>query len=283
MLHQAVRKQIELRDKWGDEILDRTPPVLWFGNTHSSKKKIVTIGANPSREEFLAMNKEEALKVLADTHDQTQLKYLEPPRNRFRVLDKTESLQDILQNQRLSTEILDSYNKYFQKNPYEEWFGKKADPYRVERLIRSLNGSYYEIADVQYTSIHLDLFPFVTVSDYNTVKDLPQRDLFQNQWAQNFLSALIEYVSPELIIVFGSGNFTEFKKLFFAHLRKLSSELKFEYQKENGQSVSARYEIMSYQGKTNLVGISTNLGNPTGFTKQALDALGNQILRDLHR
>ncbi|WP_206881764.1 hypothetical protein [Alicyclobacillus mali (ex Roth et al. 2021)] len=284
MLHRAVRKQIELRGKWGHELLDRAPPVLWFGNTQSRKPKIVTIGANPSRSEFLKLNKKQALKLLADTGDQTKLIYLEPPNeNRFRVLENNESLQDILQNEALSTEILNSYNFYFKKQPYVKWFGKKEDPYLVERLLQNLNGSYYEIPDVQYTAIHLDLFPFVTVSDYSQIRGLAERDLFQNQWAQNFLRDLITYIAPELIVVFGSSNFRVFKRLFREYLEERRRKLSFEYEKNNGESVCANYEIMTYGYKTSLVGISVNLGNPRGFTKDALDALGSQILRDLHK
>ena len=58
LLQKAINKQNELLllKGWKDELLSLAPPVLWFGNSNNNKAKIITIGANPSRSEFLNGN-----------------------------------------------------------------------------------------------------------------------------------------------------------------------------------------------------------------------------------
>ncbi|RDW20089.1 hypothetical protein CWR48_05030 [Oceanobacillus arenosus] len=62
LLVKAAEKQIELENKpaWKNELIPKAPPVLWFGDTEIDKPKIITIGANPSREEFLNHHKKDA-------------------------------------------------------------------------------------------------------------------------------------------------------------------------------------------------------------------------------
>ena len=55
LLIEATKKLLSLRqhDDWAKELPRRAPPILWFGNARSQKPKILTIGANPSRWEYL--------------------------------------------------------------------------------------------------------------------------------------------------------------------------------------------------------------------------------------
>jgi len=55
ILIEATNKLItlSLKKDWGNELLLKVPPVMWFGDSKCEKEKILTIGANPSRWEFL--------------------------------------------------------------------------------------------------------------------------------------------------------------------------------------------------------------------------------------
>ncbi len=104
------------------QLLSKAPPVLWFGNNVSPKDKIVTIGANPSREEFLSENKFKSWERICKNEP---LRYLSGHSSRFKTLNTTQDWTHILNDVKLREEILESFNQYFNRNPYK-WFGKKA-------------------------------------------------------------------------------------------------------------------------------------------------------------
>ena len=84
LLVKALKKQHELFkiDYWASELLEFSPPVLWFGDSNK-KEKIVTVGANPSRREFL---------------DKRNGKYIVESNQRFYHL-KTLHIQQILKSE----------------------------------------------------------------------------------------------------------------------------------------------------------------------------------------
>ena len=53
ILRETLKKRDELRriPYWRDQIPERCPPVLWFGD-HKQEPRIVTVGLNPSHGEF---------------------------------------------------------------------------------------------------------------------------------------------------------------------------------------------------------------------------------------
>src|SRR6266849_5303409 len=145
MLIDATRKLIELHDepKWSTQLPSRCPPVLWFGNATSSKPKVLTIGANPSRREFLADSSAQAMEKVRQSGNQSLLSYLEPSHHRFRLLSGSERLMDILGSEKLQGQILTAYNGYFTRNPYKTWFGhNRDDSYNVEGFLRGFGASY---------------------------------------------------------------------------------------------------------------------------------------------
>src|SRR5260370_30139991 len=98
LLAEATRKLIELSNHpdWAVQLPARCPPVLWFGNAVTKKRKVLTLGANPSRKEFLTDSAIRALAGVRQTSDQSVLAYREPPETRFRVLAPNEKLDHIL-------------------------------------------------------------------------------------------------------------------------------------------------------------------------------------------
>ncbi len=281
LLIEAVKKNIDLNNNlnWKHELLEKAPPVLWFGDTRTNLPKIITIGANPSREEFLNHHKKNAQKMI-NNREQKLLQYLKKPR--FRTLSQTESLFDILINVNLQEEIIESYNSYFSNNPYINWFGK-PNGFKLEAFLNGLNASYYP-DKIQYgfNAIHIDLFPFPTISDYKEISGLAEKDLFNNEWSQNFLRNLMTTFipSPKLIVVFGKTNFIKLKKLFPDSISTQKGRTHY-HQNAKGEQISCTYWIGTFDSYK-LVGLSVNLGNPRNFTTKDLNNLGTHILKEFN-
>jgi hypothetical protein len=274
VLIKSIKKQKELlaKDEWRQQLLSYAPPVLWFGDNNSAKPKIITVGANPSRSEFLDGNKKSIEKL-----NYSDLKYLNKTKRRlYHFKNEITSLGKDFPYQ----EIIDSYNQYFHKgsNPYTQWFGRSG---KVEGLLNGFDASFYAKDEYKYQALHLDLFPFATLKDFKTIEDIAKRDLFDSNWSKSLLAQLIENTSPELIIVFGKTNYCNFKSFF-------SKEI---VEKEN---LSGRFKIVSPKDKeyfsdywigrynqTNLVGLSLNLGNPRGFKTEDVVKLGQKIKKQL--
>ena len=144
ILVKATKLLIELdtNPNYKNELLAKAPPVLWFGNSNSSKPKIVTIGANPSRSEFLDKSFKKDSPPIKSVYEKKYLAH-----NRFYHLSKEESYESIINSKNLQEKILSSYNNYFNQNPYTKWFGSNSDkPYSVEGVLRGMGASYYEEA-----------------------------------------------------------------------------------------------------------------------------------------
>ena len=281
LLEEASKKLIELsrHPEFSTELLSKAPPVLWFGNNTTTKEKIVTIGANPSREEFLSENKFKAGQRLLN---EGTFKYLEQNLNRFKILNESQNWIDIIDNKALQEEILTSYNNYFIKNPYK-WFGKKSSgqvlSYNVEGFINALDSSFYE-GDKRYQCLHIDLMPFPTVSDFTTILKESEKHIFDNGWAKEFLSKLVDEIDPKFMIVFGRTNFKYLKKYLEIKPSEIEKTSVFNALTENGKKSSAEYCIMKYKN-INVIGLSVNLGNPKGFSKKTLHELGKSIFQQI--
>lgn len=276
MLIDATRKLIELRDnpKWATQLPSRCPPVLWFGDATSSKPKILTIGANPSRKEFLSDSSSRAMDKVRRAGDESLLSYLEPPKHRFRILSMSEALADILTSENLQREIIDSYNGYFRRNPYKKWFGhNRDDSYNVEGFLRGFGASYYDWEAVPHQAIHIDLFPFATLDDFARLKEMAQRVFFADGWARSLVGRLIEFLSPTTLIIFGRTNCEYFgqyvdESVSVAPWRPFGSGRFF-------VARSQRFDVI-------VVGLSTNLGNPVRFSASDLCAYGSHVWLSVH-
>lgn len=107
-------------------VVQNSIPVAWFGNMEAyenSPVRIVTIGLNPSKEEF--------------------------PKHAPARFDKIDA--ETLKN---STDILtNTLNSYFEKNPYTGWFSK------YNKLLSSLDASYDGIfGKKKNTALHIDIY-----------------------------------------------------------------------------------------------------------------------------
>ena len=269
MLIDATRKLIELHDdpKWATQLPSRCPPVLWFGNATSSKPKVLTIGANPSRREFLSDSSAQAMEKVRQSGNQSLLSYLEPPHHRFRLLSGSERLVDILGSEKLQGEILTGYHGYFTRNPYKTWFGhNRDDSYNVEGFLRGFGASYFDAVPQQ--AIHIDLFPFATLDDFLAIKEMAKTAFFADGWAQRLVGGLIEFLSPTVLVVFGRTNC----KYFDLYIDRPESSRPWQ------PFASGQYFVgRSKRFDVPVVGLSTNLGNPIGFTASGLRAYGKHL------
>ena len=269
LLVEATQKLIALRQlpEWYSELPRRCPPILWFGDATSVKPKVVTIGANPSRQEYLGESSRKAAAKIQNDGNDSQLFYLESPLNRFYILPKTSEFEEITANTYMQEEVINSYNSYFRQNPYK-WFGKdRSNSYNVEGFLRGIEASYFS-GSLTYQAIHIDLFPFATIHDFNQIRSITERDIFQNNWAQSFLNKLIDKLQPEIIILFGRTNVSHYTSYISPIL---------------SSAIWRRYANASFcighdkTRNTPIVGLSTNLGNPKGFTAESLFSFGTAV------
>lgn len=269
LLIDATGKLIALRQSsdWARELPERCPPVIWFGDATSPKPKILTLGANPSRQEFLSDNAPTASMKVHQAGDHSLLAYLEPPHNRFRLLRSDERLADVLASASLREEIIASYNNYFKREPYQGWFGHDRDTsYKVEGFLRGLSASYYGAAARQ--AIHIDLFPFATLSNFGRIKAIAVASLFADGWAQRFVTRLAACLRPDAVVVFGGSNFRHFRESIAGVHGKPTWQVY-----KSGKYFLTTWEPLGIP----VVGLTTNLGNPRGFNATELRDFGARV------
>ena len=275
LLIEATKKLVWLQqqDRWVKELPKRFPPILWFGNALSSKPVVLTLAPNPSRREYLRDSSQQALDKIHATNDESQLSYLEPPNNRFRLLNADESLRKVLVDRRLRDELVQGYNSYFYGNPYRRWFGcDKEDSYNAEGFLRGLGASYYDVEMLPFQAIHIDLLPFATLSDFNRLKPQAEADLFKTGWASHFVISLVRLFRPMVVVVFGKSNV----KHFAEHINASMSSLPWV------SFPGARYQLGEAEELgVRVVGLSVNLGNPKGFDSTGLQHFGRHVGKQL--
>jgi len=225
LLIRAIKKYRELEndDFWKNELVD-APPILWFGNMDSPREKILTIAANPSCHEF------------------------DPCVDRFKI-DKNWKLLPDIENEEEKESIyksfVNSYNNYFEGNPYTKWFGKKEGA-RLEGFINGFNGTFYEDTKYFYQAIHIDLFPFATRSPFMKIKDRAKQDLFNKNecWGQRFLLDLIKLAEPKLLILFAKTNMEIFEDI---HRRCTYSFRKIKEKNLSEFGICKEYDLEGYK------------------------------------
>ena len=259
ILEKVTEKLLSIRHKkeWEKELLPLAPPVLWFGNKNTKKKIILTLGANPSRREFLEDNKKQVIKRLVNTNT---LNYLDNNKKRFFHFRTKSELLKCVKDENLQNEIIKSYNNYFMTG---------------NNYLNGMDASYFGTKELQ--ALHIDLFPFATISDFTSIKELCEKDLFSSNWAKDILVELIQLIRPVCIIIFGKSNYRYFSKIFC--LDKKTPEL-FRINKPDNKYCKCNYWVFEFN-KIPTCGLSVNLGNPRGFDKKQLNLLGTTISKKI--
>jgi len=274
LLTEATRKLMALSaiPDWEHELLDKAPPVLWFGDANSEKPKILSFGANPSRWEFLD---ERGIKKAELQKHEYESRYLKPGQRRFVHLEDLQHWGDLLRDEPLRQRILDSFNNYFKSGNAYRWFGaNKEDSYNAEGLLRGMEASYFDI-DSRYRAMHIDLFPFTTIRDFGSIRTIAERDVLNGFWARNLVNEIMSLLRPEKLLLFGAGNLHYFCNYFEAGAGAASAW------KATGTGAlgTCRVYRFHYAGIP-VWGLSVNLGNPKGFNAKGLRELGSFLHLD---
>lgn len=178
------------KGEFADQLIDRTTPVLWFGD--ATRSSWVTIATNPSRSQFL--DRTGALRF--DEHGPL---FIRP---------QSMTWSEYLQEETL-TESIRRFNRYFkQPNVYRTWFGRPGGG-KLEGFLNGFGASFYE--DTSDPVIHLDFFPFPTQHYMGAIK---KRGLLEDSsFGQTFLLRLLELFSLKGIILLGKEHVERFTKL----------------------------------------------------------------------
>jgi hypothetical protein len=144
-------------------------PILFFGDSESylaSRVRVLTVGLNPSREEFPRAN----------------------PFSRFQYSESVDASADLD-----LTAYLRSLNDYFRLNPYRKWFDPSFEP-----LLSGLGASYY--AGCDSTALHTDLCtPLATDPTWSHLKS-DERNLLRES-GPRLWHDLVKALAPDLVLV----------------------------------------------------------------------------------
>jgi hypothetical protein len=261
--YNCVDKQLQLRkdEYWRKQIPKYCPPVLWFGD-HNSRDLIVCLALSPSIREFFG-----------SVDDAWMGNYMSPQDRRFYHLNERDL--DRLYNEDLYNKVSQSYDMYFFNNPFTKWFGKK-NWYNIEGFLNGMNASFYNTSKIN--AVLIDLIPFVTIDDFSDLdQNKLRRDLFDNNWARKYVKNMLSYLDPSLVLIFGRKTVNYYSKYVGSPIH-----LNRQYVLPSGRN--AYYNIKKgtiNDQETSIIGLSTNLGNPVGFTTNNLNDYGETIFKQL--
>ncbi len=157
-------------------------PILFFGNVQrylNSKKKIISVALNPSKQEFL--ENEKRFSFCPDK------------------LDESDALN-----------ILDSLNEYFDFNPYDNWFNK-----HTERIMNQMNTSYYNKTNYANTALNTDFCtPLATNPTWSKLIKEQDKKLINCLKKEGFKIwiDLMKILKPDIILISLAKGYLESNK-----------------------------------------------------------------------
>jgi hypothetical protein len=147
-------------------VVDSSIPVVWFGDIEKyqrSQKRVLTIGLNPSKEEFPAP----------------------PQMPRFDEID--------FGSPNSPEKLYSTLNRYFGVNPYTRWFNK------YNTLVDVLDCSYGGIYGTRTnTAIHIDIYSAIATDPTWGVLSDTQRNAIQSTQLFDELFTLLD---PDIILI----------------------------------------------------------------------------------
>ena len=138
----------------------------------------------------------------------------------------------------------------------------------MDGFLRGFGAWYFDGSAAISQAIHIDLFPFVTVENFGRIKEITVAALFVNGWAQRLVGRLVKALSPNILILFGRTNCGYFARYIDPSLSNM----------EWKTFPPGRYFVgHSKHFDLPVVGLSTNLGNPKGFSAVTLKQFGQHV------
>lgn len=240
-------------------------PVPVFGNLERSK--IATLGINPSNLEFVDQNGNELAGEL----------------RRFHTLNSLQLPSWGSADASHVRYILESFDEYFNRNPYDRWFKK------LDVLLAGANATYYEkrepelpIFAANTLACHLDLVPYATRLKWTELRS-SQRDALL-RFGGNCLGHLLRDSQIEFVICNGQSVVRQFELVAGTEL------LSIEYKAADLPRKSLpNVRGYVYEGKVNrmcgvdlgreisVLGFNHNLQSSFGVTGVAIRAISKWI------
>lgn len=164
-----------------EELISWAAPVPCFGNLR--KAPIATLGINPSNREFVDENGKE----------------LTLAQRRFHTLRSLNLRSWAHAGSDEISEIVESCDEYFFKNPYGNWFN------RLNPIVGATGHSYY---DRIYPACHIDLLPFATDAKWGSLASSRRQRILRDN--TDLLLQLIQSSNLRMIILNGQSVVSEF-------------------------------------------------------------------------
>jgi hypothetical protein len=171
-LDDLIRESLSIYSKFNEpqNLVHPSIPILFFGDSQkyaSSKLKVVTVGLNPSKEEF--------------------------PDNTFSRFPEVENIYEEI----LDGKHLDKYwsvlNDYFRNKPYRRWFDKSFEP-----ILNGMGASYYDFHE--NNALHTDLCsPLATDPTWNRLE--PDIKAILEEDGNRLWHSLMWRLEPDAIII----------------------------------------------------------------------------------
>jgi len=245
------RKKSEMRRKIKHKVIYPSIPILYFGDYHSyikSRRKIITVGLNPSYREFPYYN----------------------------VFTRFKGGEKIYCNEILNDDEKEHYlnilNNYFKKNscPYD-WFE------HLDLLLQKIECSYYD-NKWDNVSLHTDICtPLATNPTWSDFKKTKLSKVIENE-GRSIWHNLIKILLPDVVLMSFSKNYLN--KIEYLDITNVELLYTFS-KKKDGKDRKKPYDILLYREVINgkQVNFLYGEGNVKPFLisdKQKLE-LGNEI------
>ncbi|MFI3264753.1 MAG: hypothetical protein SNG38_06125 [Rikenellaceae bacterium] len=212
-------------------------PILWFGDLakyRDSRKRIITVGLNPSNLEF---------STKQNCNHEISLRF-----------NKAMSCNNLTADSEINN-YYEAMNDYFKQNPYKKWFNS------FEKVLNQLQSSYYEDEiDFANRAIHLDIYaPIATNPTWGKLAVDKKKCL---SCFKAYFSHLIKELKPEIVLI--SANVGIIKEVF--GVVKCNAEYKSKRIDGKRAFIDA-YDSCSIDGVVLISGLNMS-GTPFGGMKK---------------
>jgi hypothetical protein len=165
--NELIHRTFEYYNQFKKEkfVVNPSIPILYFGDLHgyrSSKLKIITVGKNPSHNEF-RINKNDNYSF-----------------DRFTKWNESEK------------NLIETLNDYFKERPFQSWFSS------FEPILNGLNASYYP-GSWSSTALHTDICSPIATEPTWSKLNVADRDLLFEE-GLSIWKDLIEELQPDILI-----------------------------------------------------------------------------------
>jgi hypothetical protein len=269
LISASLYQEKLLNTPLSSEIIDRSTPVVWFGNPVPNSW--VTIATNPSTREFLDKDNELLLGENA----------------RFFVRDQGISLTEYTKEDMQLESTIKLYCSYFnRKTAYRNWFGKPKGA-KLEGFLNGMGGSFYNLNGYKNV-VHTDFFPIATKSQMGKIAN--KNELLNCEFSRGFLKDTIDFLAPSLIIILGKEHCKRFELLehgiYFDSPKTLKPFPNAKYQLGYYSKLNIPVLGLHFKPSEQFIGLGggydeNQIGHGEYVKKNSLTEMGNEVISEL--